>query len=85
MFHNANLNGKISYVNKEPHFGDRFQIYSDTTVYDQLLMFCGKDRGEQFRLVADIGDSIFKPKYSDTLTLIKGNKIYYCYVREYKG
>jgi len=79
-FDSAEINGTITYINKKSLNGDLFSVSSNPD--DEFcigIFFYGQYAGEQFRRIANPGDSIVKHPLSDTLTLIKGSKQYYCH------
>ena len=75
-FNSANINGKLMWVgvyNK----GCGFQVIGNTDIFD-FAPYTDKvlNGGHIFDSFAQPGDSVVKPPYSDTLFLIKNNKIY---------
>lgn len=76
LFYSSPLSGKISTIQKNSRASNftldnnpnKFAFYPYT---DKQL-----NNNEIFQYIAEPGDSIFKPAYSDTLLLIKGNKTY---------
>lgn len=55
--------------------GIKFRIKHDSKSYRFYPKPCG-NFGKDFYDIANVGDSIYKPTYSDTLKLIKKNKVY---------
>ena len=80
-FNNSELNGHITFISKglEPDHSECIRVSPDTNFFYPTLYIYGIKGYREFRKIADVGDSIVKPRYSDTLTLIKDEQIYYCY------
>ena len=76
LFHSSTLSGKIIKIDKYSR-GSNF-ILDDNPTEFAFYPYIDKslNNGEIFQYVCQLGDSIYKPAYSDTLVLIKGDKVY---------
>lgn len=76
VFYSSSLSGKIVKV-EEYSRGSDFIIDNDSIQY-RFYPYTDKqlNYGEKFRRLAKPGDSIYKKAFSDTLSLIKGKRIY---------
>lgn len=74
-FDKANMVGVILQIERG-YNGALFRLDNDTNEY-VFYPYVDKDLNEsrKFLYTAEKGDSIIKPAYSDTLILIKGNKV----------
>jgi hypothetical protein len=69
-FNAANLNGKIKYVTKvDP--SEFFSLENKDWEYSFMSTPSSASNNKTFSDVAEVGDSIIKPSYGDTLTLYK--------------
>lgn len=76
LFYSSQLSGKITKIKKYSR-GSNFVLENNAnefTFYPYTDKYLNNN--EIFQYIAEPGDSIFKPAYSDTLLLIKGNKTY---------
>jgi hypothetical protein len=85
IFHNAALDGQVSYLSKMPASSFFFGMKGDTNYYYGPFSCLDKvTRGKELQTFAVTGDRIIKDSYSDTFILIK-NGIKYAYERRLPG
>lgn len=76
LFYSSQLSGKISAIQKNSR-ASNFMLDNNPNDFD-FYPYTNKqlNNNEIFQYIAELGDSIFKPAYSDTLILIKKGKKY---------
>ena len=85
-FNEAEIKGHITFISKgqEPYHSECIRVSPDAIFFYPTLYIYGIEGYRQFRKIAGVGDSIVKRSHSDTLMLIKGERIYYCYFDKYR-
>ena len=76
-FNSARISGEIVYL-YHTKGGERFRLKNSATNYNFVSVMNALNNFSQFSMVAEIGDSVYKSSFSDTLFLFKvhpGEKI----------
>jgi hypothetical protein len=74
-FNSSDLNGEIERV-YVAYKGIAFKLTSDSSTYVFYPITGTLNNNQIFNSFAEKGDRIIKPAYSDTLKLVKGDKVY---------
>lgn len=77
LFYSSQLSGKIIKIKKYSR-GSNFILENNANEF-AFYPYIDKhlNNNEIFQYIAEPGDSVYKPAYSDTLELIKGDKVYF--------
>lgn len=75
-FFSSNVSGRIIDIGGSSGF-TYLRVSGDSITYEFLPHFSGPDEKWFFREIADVGDSISKPAWTDTLYLYKIESVYW--------
>lgn len=80
-YHVAKIQGHLSYVDHQLKEVYQFEVANDTNVfYEGHFTYMGESEpfeNYHFQRFAEIGDSVFKNRFSDTLILFKNGKQFF--------
>jgi hypothetical protein len=74
-FDTTNINGTIEYA-EYGHHGEMFKIKENNKVFLFYASSGKLSENKEFVHLAEKGDTVYKPKFADTLVLIKNKRKY---------